>query len=470
MKKNRIKQLLKIISISAFCVIAVFILDYKYINNQEIYESFFSSGRIIDFISFIIPITLSKYFLEQVNEKKVSSILYYLFSSVLYSILVQIIINPFIRENVIFIEAYNLAIGEAYNIALDAKYIMFTIHQALVRASLVSIILFVVFKNKELKNQVLTYSLSTLILSWFLVTLLRSYYYFYFTTPFFLIINIIIGILGVLYIVILYFLSIKQMNTLKRLLFVSIIYPVVICLLFFVLEKIEVLRFESLLDLLVFLYVYIIPMTITNHFFALYKTVIRKEKQFIKKGLRSKAEYQQLKKQLSPHFLFNNINVLTSFIEESPKKAAIYCKKLSNIYQHFLEQEKHDLVSLKREMEFVQDYLDLLESRYEKSFSYCISIEGKHLEKKLVTTSLQQIIENVVKHNEISKQTPVRVRIISYEDYIVIINNVNLKLTKSYSGKGIKNIVERYSYFTKNKVMVENSETNFLIKLPLLKV
>lgn len=185
--------------------------------------------------------------------------------------------------------------------------------------------------------------------------------------------------------------------------------------------------------------------------------------------LESQLNYQQLKNQLSPHFLFNNINVLTSLIEENPKKAVTFSENLSHIYRYFLEQEKQDVVLVKDEVEFAKSYLELLKDRFEVGFHFSISIENKSKEKYIVSTILQQVLENVIKHNIIDEDNIVNVEISSTDNYLIIKNN---KIPKDQLGnlskKGIENIKNRVAFFTDEKVIIKNNKENFIIQLPII--
>ncbi|WP_222927908.1 sensor histidine kinase [Polaribacter aestuariivivens] len=177
-----------------------------------------------------------------------------------------------------------------------------------------------------------------------------------------------------------------------------------------------------------------------------------------------------MKNQLSPHFLFNNINVLTSLIEENPKKAVEFSENLSHIYRYFLEQEKQDVVLVKDEIAFAKSYLELLKDRFEVGLNFSISIDEHINEKYIVSTILQQVLENVVKHNTINETEKVEVRILSKENYLIVENNKNPKLkAANNSQKGIDNIKKRIAFFTDEKVVIENTDKKYIIKLPILK-
>ena len=166
--------------------------------------------------------------------------------------------------------------------------------------------------------------------------------------------------------------------------------------------------------------------------------------------------------------MFNNINVLTSLIEENPKKAISFSENLSDIYRYFLEQEKQDVVLVKDELEFAKNYLELIKSRFEIGFTYKINIDEKVNQRYIVSTILQQVLENVIKHNIINKHSLIEVKISSKENYLFVENNKNLKPENSKSTKkGIKNIKSRITFFTDEKVIIEDNKSHFIIKLPI---
>ena len=206
-----------------------------------------------------------------------------------------------------------------------------------------------------------------------------------------------------------------------------------------------------------------------THFYYLKLVTKEQKNQLTQQSLESQLNYQQLKNQLSPHFLFNNINVLTSLIEENQKKAVRFSENLSDIYRYFLEQEKQDVVLVKDEIAFAKSYLELFKDRFEIGLNFTISIDKKSEEKYIVSTILQQVLENVIKHNTINELNIVNIEITSIENYLIIENNKNKKLeTILNSKKGIENIKKRIAFFTDEKVIIESTEKNFIIKLPIL--
>jgi LytS/YehU family sensor histidine kinase len=211
--------------------------------------------------------------------------------------------------------------------------------------------------------------------------------------------------------------------------------------------------------------------TISVHLFYLY--FLKKEKIIFltQQSIESQLNYQQLKNQISPHFLFNNINVLTSLIEENPKKAVLFSENLSNIYRYFLEQEKQDVVLVKDEIAFAKSYLSLLKDRFEIGLNFTITIDEKVEGKYIVSTILQQVLENVVKHNTINEDVIVAIKITSKENYLIVENNKNPKIIpEENSKKGIENIQKRIAFFTDEKVVIEDTAKTYKIQLPILEI
>ncbi|WP_250433494.1 sensor histidine kinase [Hanstruepera flava] len=180
-------------------------------------------------------------------------------------------------------------------------------------------------------------------------------------------------------------------------------------------------------------------------------------------------KYQQLKAQLSPHFLFNNISVLTGLIEENPERAVSFSEKLSAIYRYFLDQENKDLAFLDEEISFGKKYMDLLQIRYENALSVTFNLNDTN-NYYILPFALQQVFENIIKHNIISIEKPMSVQVNLENDYLVIINTLNLKPDENTNTKtGLENLKKRYSYFSDRLILVDSDTETYSIKLPLLK-
>jgi hypothetical protein len=181
------------------------------------------------------------------------------------------------------------------------------------------------------------------------------------------------------------------------------------------------------------------------------------------------AKFETLKNQIDPHFLFNSLNVLSSLIEENPENAQRFTTSLSKVYRYVLEQKDKDLVSIEEELTFAKTYMNLLQMRFENSLTYEVIIDTIQPEAKVVPLSLQLLLENAVKHNVISEQKPLHIKIYIDNDVLVIQNNYQKKsVLQDGQGVGIQNIISRYDIITDRKVTIEQNENTYTVKLPIL--
>lgn len=181
------------------------------------------------------------------------------------------------------------------------------------------------------------------------------------------------------------------------------------------------------------------------------------------------AKLESLKNQLDPHFLFNSLNVLTSLIEENPEQAQKFTTSLSKIYRYVLEQKEKELVNLKEELNFAQTFINLLKMRFENSIFLEVQENLLTSEAKIVPLSLQLLLENTIKHNVVSQDRPLRIRIYESNNYLMIENNLQKKdVLHQRKGVGLQNIVNRYGHITRRAVFIEQTKDNFTVKLPLL--
>ncbi|MGL5113287.1 MAG: histidine kinase [Flavobacterium sp.] len=181
------------------------------------------------------------------------------------------------------------------------------------------------------------------------------------------------------------------------------------------------------------------------------------------------AKFETLKNQIDPHFLFNSLNVLSSLIEENPENAQRFTTSLSKIYRYVLEQKDKELVSVAEELNFATTYMKLLKMRFENSLFYEVPSEVQNPEAKVVPLSLQLLLENTVKHNVVSEQRPLHIRIYIENQYLVIQNDFQKKeVLQDRQGVGLQNIINRYAIITKRKVLIEQNEQTFTVKIPIL--
>ena len=180
------------------------------------------------------------------------------------------------------------------------------------------------------------------------------------------------------------------------------------------------------------------------------------------------AKFETLKNQIDPHFLFNSLNVLSSLIEENPDSAQKFTASLSKIYRYVLEQKDKELVSVEEELSFARTYMNLLKMRFENSVFFEMP-ETVPAEAWVVPLSLQLLLENTVKHNVVSEQKPLYIRIYVDGDVLVVENKLQKKeVLQSRQGVGLQNIVNRYAIITNRKVMLEETADAFVVKIPIL--
>jgi two-component system LytT family sensor kinase len=181
------------------------------------------------------------------------------------------------------------------------------------------------------------------------------------------------------------------------------------------------------------------------------------------------AKFESLKNQIDPHFLFNSLNVLTSLIVENPKQAERFTTKLSKVYRYVLEQRNKELIPLSEELNFARAYMELLQMRFEDAIQFDIPSEISNENLKIVPLSLQLLLENAVKHNVVSSNKPLKLRIFEENGSLIIENNVSPKEAIGKSTKiGLRNITDRYNLLTKRNVEITNDNAVFRVSLPLL--
>ncbi len=186
------------------------------------------------------------------------------------------------------------------------------------------------------------------------------------------------------------------------------------------------------------------------------------------KTLTSTARYEMLNNQINPHFFFNNLNTLSTLIHSDTQKADHYLQKLSDIYRYILATKDSELVSLQKELKFLNDYIDLLSIRFMDSLSFHLDIDEASAEKYLPPAVLQLLVENVVKHNYFTKQEPITVQVKSDNRYVTISNKIQKKEAVEHSsGIGLQNISERYEFLGEN-IKIDSNDGIFKVELPLI--
>lgn len=200
-----------------------------------------------------------------------------------------------------------------------------------------------------------------------------------------------------------------------------------------------------------------------------YQTRSRIEKEQEKRRF-AQYQYNILKQQVNPHFLFNSLNILNGLIEEQKTtEASEYVRKLALLYRYMLQNENEHLVRLQEELVFINQYIDLLKVRFPQGFIVEQKINEGCGGRFVVQCSLQVLIENAFKHNIVRAEQPLHIEIESNDDYIIVRNNLQPKSSSDDSTKvGLKNISKQYMAAIGKDIEVIKSENLFEVKLPLI--
>lgn len=179
--------------------------------------------------------------------------------------------------------------------------------------------------------------------------------------------------------------------------------------------------------------------------------------------------YESLKQQLNPHFLFNSLTSLSGLIETDQQVAVEFLDQMSGIYRYILKNSSNETVSLKDEIAFVQLYITLQKTRFGKGLSVNIEVPDEYLGFKIAPVTLQNLIENAIKHNIIDTGSPLVITIFTDGEYLVIRNNLQRKSVVETSNKtGLVQFTSLYSYLSGNQVVIEEDREYFWVKVPLL--
>ena len=187
--------------------------------------------------------------------------------------------------------------------------------------------------------------------------------------------------------------------------------------------------------------------------------------------------YMKLKQQVNPHFLFNSLNILDCLVKDAPREtASTYIHKLAGMYRYMLRNEDEKLVSLRDEMEFVNQYIDMMKLRFPEGLKVEEDIPEEALSRSVVPCSVQLLIENATKHNLIRVGQPLCIRIFCRDGYIIIDNNLQPKpkAENASTGLGLKYIHEQYLDLADRSTIVipdaadETGTLHYIVKLPLL--
>ena len=181
------------------------------------------------------------------------------------------------------------------------------------------------------------------------------------------------------------------------------------------------------------------------------------------------AQYETLKSQVNPHFLFNSLNVLTTLVHKDADVAEQFINQLSKVYRYILESRAQEIIGLDEEMRNLEAYVFLMKIRFGGNFQFDNQLTNNVLGKKVAPLTLQMLVENALKHNEVSKLYPLSISVFLDGDFIVVKNNLQLKTNRNDStGIGLSNIKARYSFLSQQPVSISETDGFFTVKIPLI--
>ena len=203
-------------------------------------------------------------------------------------------------------------------------------------------------------------------------------------------------------------------------------------------------------------------------FFQQWKQSAVEAEQFKKESI--KAQFETLKNQVNPHFLFNSLNTLSGLIDMDKEVSKGFVDNLSQVYRYVLQNKDEELVTLKTEYNFIQAFIQLLKKRHGDRIAFEFDIQKGDLNQNIPPMSLQLLVENAVKHNVASRKKPLKIKISSDGNFLIVQNNLQKKKVLNSTGIGLQNIRNRYKFLTDEEIEVEENESIFKVKIPLVEI
>lgn len=231
-------------------------------------------------------------------------------------------------------------------------------------------------------------------------------------------------------------------------------------------EAIEVLYYKSIFDF--FYALLVIGGLHSISFFEEWKRSEIKTERLQKQNLES--HLATLKNQLSPHFLFNSLNVLSTLIHQDPKLAEKFINRLSLVYRYLLDNKDKEVINLDTELDFIKSYVFLLKIRFGENLNITINVNDQ-VDAMVPPMAVQMLLENAIKHNIIAEKKPLDIQVLVTDDnYLAVSNNLQIRSDKSRSTNvGLGNIRRRYEFLTNKEVEITQTQDEFIVKIPLLK-
>ena len=226
-------------------------------------------------------------------------------------------------------------------------------------------------------------------------------------------------------------------------------------------DFVRVLSAALLIDLIIITICYLVHMSIISH------QRLREERE---QKHRSEYQYERLKQQINPHFLFNSLGILDYLVQEhETERASAFIHKLAGMYRYMLSNDLKPLVKLSEELDFTNKYIDLIKERFTSGVVVSIDLSEQVQERSVVPCALQLLVENATKHNIVSEESPLTISIAQEGEWIVVRNNLQLRTHGQPSTNlGLENIRRQYQDITGQSIVVEKSESEFIVKLPIV--
>jgi hypothetical protein len=221
----------------------------------------------------------------------------------------------------------------------------------------------------------------------------------------------------------------------------------------------------------------LIGLTLVGTLMLFYRFRMNKQKQIY--SLETKAEslekektlvqYESLKQHLNPHFLFNSLTSLRSLIKTDSKTAASFLDGMSKVYRYVLKSGEQELVRLQDELEFVKTFTELQKIRFKEGLEVNINVDESYFNKYIAPVTLQNLVENAIKHNTADKDSPLVIEIFTEEGFVVVRNNLQrYRIVETSNKKGLASLQTLYRYYSDKQMEIKEDDKFFTIKIPLL--
>jgi sensor histidine kinase YesM len=206
----------------------------------------------------------------------------------------------------------------------------------------------------------------------------------------------------------------------------------------------------------------------TTFYFSKWRQTVMETEQLKKSNLQSQLE--SLKNQVSPHFLFNSLNTLSSLIEEDAQQAIKFVNELSRVYRYLLQSNEKELSTLKDELDFLHAYYFLLKTRFSEGIQLQTNIDDTVMGYLIPPLTLQILVENAVKHNIVSQSRPLLIEIeLTNDNRIIVKNNLQRKtLNVESNGMGLSNISAKFRLLNQPPIDIKDDDKEFTVTIPLL--